>query len=339
MNHPTNKTIVATVASVMTVSALQAAGIPALEGLAIGAGFIVVGIAVKRQFTQQDNLVIQSAVELPLDEDIRHEILRREKALNIRLNASYRNISRFVYAAMNHAMNREGTSDPARLYEVAARVYADLDPPFTLVHDYVQVAVIQWCIEHNRIPSPLPESWLEYAGTLSQIGQDMGETNAPNDVLPDVQQPVTDVLEAAKSVSNNVLDDVKPSENVLVDTCATSSNVIQLPSTLPLLAAMSDLKAKLGDKAKPAYSLYGEWCERLTDELLRVRAGREWVKAHDNSLTISQTDALLKVFKLRAVKDGLLKSNPDYTGKPTHPEYLIMNHHQPTQPHTARLGD
>ena len=332
MNHPTNKTIVATVASVTAISALQASGIPVLEGLAIGAGCAVIAIAVKRQFKQQDAPTVPTVPELPLDEDIRHEILRREKALNIRLNASYRNISRFVYAAMNHAMNREGTSDPARLYEVAARVYADLDPPFTLVHDYVQVAVIQWCIEHNRIPSPLPESWLEYAGTLSQIGQDMGETNTPKDVLPDVQTPST-------GVSNNVLDDVKPSENVLVDTCATGSNVIQLPSTLPLLAAMSDLKAKLGDKAKPAYSLYGEWCERLTDELLRVRAGREWVKAHDNSLTISQTDALLKVFKLRAVKDGLLKSNPDYTGKPPHPEYLIMNHHQPTQPQTATAGE
>ena len=339
MNHPTNKTIIATVASVTAISALHASGIPVLEGLAIGAGCAVIAIAVKRQFKQQDAPTVPTVPELPPDEDIRHEILRREKAMNIMLNASTRNISRYVYAAMNHAMNREGTSDPARLYEVAARVYADLDPPFTLVHDYVQVAVIQWCIEHNRIPSPLPESWLEYAGTLSQIGQDMGETNTPKDVLPDVQTPSTGVSEVASSVSNNVLDDVKPSENVLVDTCATGSNVIQLPSTLPLLAAMSDLKAKLGDKAKPAYSLYGEWCERLTDELLRVRAGREWVKAHDNSLTISQTDALLKVFKLRAVKDGLLKSNPDYTGKPPHPEYLIMNHHQPTQPQTATAGE
>ena len=311
----------------MAVSGLQAGGVPALEILAIGAGAAFIGIAVKRQFRQQNAPTAPRAIvpDLPPDEDVRHEILRREKALQLRLNASYRNISRFVYVAMSHAMNREGTSDPARLYEVAARVYADLDPPFTLVHDYVQVAVIQWCIEHNRIPSPLPESWLEYAGTLSQIGQDMGETNTPKDVLPDVQQPVTDVLEAAKSVSNNVLDDVKPSENVLVDTCATGSNVIQLPSTLPLLAAMSDLKAKLGDKAKPAYSLYGAWCSDLTDDLLRVRAGREWVRTKDKTLTVSQTDALLKVFKIRAVKNGLLVPNPDYTGKPPFPEYLITS--------------
>ena len=313
MNHPTNKTIVATVASVTAISALQASGIPVLEGLAIGAGCAVIAIAVKRQFKQQDAPTVPTVPELPLDEDIRHEILRREKALNIRLNASYRNISRFVYAAMNHAMNREGTSDPARLYEVAARVYADLDPPFTLVHDYVQVAVIQWCIEHNRIPSPLPESWLEYAGTLSQIGQDMGETNTPKDVLPDVQTPSTGVSEVASSVSGDV------------QTPVSTSNVIQLPAKLPLLAAMSDLKAKLGDKAKPAYALYGAWCSDLTDELLRVRAGREWVKAHDSSLTISQTDCLIKVFKLRAVKDGLLRQNPDYTGKPPYPEYLITS--------------
>ena len=163
MNHPTTKTIVATVASVMAVSALQANNIPALEMLAIAGGAVFIGIAIKRQLGRQDAPTAPraplSVPDLPPDEDIRHEILRREKALQLRLNASYRNISRFVYAAMNHAMNREGTSDPARLYEVANRVYADLDPPFTLVHDYVQTAVIQWCIEHNRIPSPLPKEW------------------------------------------------------------------------------------------------------------------------------------------------------------------------------------
>lgn len=310
MNHPTNKTIVATVGSVMAVSALQAAGIPALEGLAIGAGCAVIAIAVKRQFKQQDAPTVP---ELPPDEDIRHEILRREKALDIRLNASYRNISRFVYAAMNHAMNREGTSDPARLYEVAARVHVALNPPYTLVHDYVQVAVIQWCIRNKCIPSPLPTEWAEYAAILAKIGQDMGETNTPKDVLPDVQTPLDGVSEVASSVSGDV------------QTPVSTSNVIQLPAKLPLLAAMSDLKAKLGDKAKGVYSLYGEWCSDLTDELLRVRAGREWVKAHDSSLTISQTDCLIKVFKLRAVKDGLLRQNPDYTGKPPYPEYLITS--------------
>ena len=313
MNHPTNKTIIATVASVTTISALHASGIPVLEGLAIGAGCAVIAIAVKRQFKQQDAPTVPTVPELPPDEDIRHEILRREKALDIRLNASYRAISRFVYEAMNHAMAREGTSDPARLYEVAARAYADLNPPFVLAHDAIQVAVIQWCIRNKCVPSPLPTEWAEYAAILAQIGQDIGDTNAPNDVLPDVQRPVTDVVAVASSVSGDV------------QTPVSTSNVIQLPAKLPLLAAMSDLKAKLGDKAKPAYSLYGEWCERLTDELLRVRAGREWVKAHDNSLTISQTDALLKVFKLRAVKDGLLVQNPEYKGKPPFPEYLITS--------------
>lgn len=324
----TTKAIVATVGSVMAVSGLQAGGVPALEILAIGAGAAFIGIAVKRQFRQQNAPTAPRAIvpDLPPDEDVRHEILRREKALQLRLNASYRNISRFVYAAMNHAMNREGTSDPARLYEVANRVYADLDPPFTLVHDYVQTAVIQWCIEHNRIPSPLPKEWGEYAGMLSQIAQDMGETNASSDVLPDVKTPVDGVLEVASSVSS----DVQTSAAVVkeaVQTSTTGSNVIQLSSNLPLLAAMSDLKTKLGgDKAKCAYSLYGDWCSDMTDDLLRVRAGREWVKAHDNSLTQAQTDALTRVFKLRALKDGLLKSNPDYTGKPPFPEYLIANH-------------
>lgn len=325
----TTKTIATTVASVMAVSALQANNIPALEMLAIAGGAVFIGIAIKRQLGRQDAPTAPraplSVPDLPPDEDIRHEILRREKALDIRLNASYRNISRFVYEAMNHAMSREGTTDHSRLYEVANRVYTDLNPPFTLAHDYVQVAVIQWCIEHNRIPSPLPESWLEYAGTLSQIGQDMGETNASSDVLPDVQTPVDGVLEVASSVSSDVQTPVAVVKEA-VQTPATGSNVIQLSSNLPLLAAMGDLKTKLGgDKAKGAYALYGEWCSDLTDDLLRVRAGREWVKAHDNSLTISQTDSVIKVFKLRAVKDGLLVQNPEYRGKPPFPEYLITS--------------
>lgn len=320
MKHLTSKGITATVASVMAVSALQANNIPALEGLAIAGGAAFIAIAVKRQFRQQNAPTAPCAPlsGLPPAEDVQHEILRREKALQLRLNASYRAISRFVHAAMSHAMNREGTSDPARLYAVASKAYQDLNPPFELAHDYVQVAVIQWCIRNKCIPPSLPPEWAEYAGMLSQIAQDMGDTNAPKDVLPDVQTPLPVVIEDVQTPL--------PVVKEAVQTSAIGSNVIQLSSNLPLLAAMGDLKTKLGgDKAKGAYALYGEWCSDLTDDLLRVRAGREWVKARDHSLTISQTDSVIKVFKLRAVKDGLLKSNPDYTGKPPFPEYLITS--------------
>ena len=88
---------------------------------------------------------------------------------------------------------------------------------------------------------------------------------------------------------------------------------------------MSDLKAELGDKSPAAYALYDHWCQNLSAELLRVRNGREWVKNKDKTLTVRQADVLLKIFKLRALKDGLLVPNPDYTGKPPHPEYLVKS--------------
>lgn len=234
------------------------------------------------------------------DEDLRHEILDRERRMQTTLNSAHRNISRFVTAALHHAMQNAQTADHHKLYAAASSAYEELNPPFTLVHDFVLVEVIRYCVKHQCIPSPIPSEWGEYADKLAQIQQNISVTTTKLDVSADVS-----------TVEPDVSGDVQ-----------TSSNVIPMGQTLPLLAAMGELKSELGNKAKPTYALYGKWCESLTNDLLKVRIGREWVKQHASDLTQKQADTLLKVFKLKAVKDGLLVPNPAYAGKPPHPEYI-----------------
>ena len=245
------------------------------------------------------------------DEDLRHEILDRERRMQITLNSAHRNISRFVTAALHHAMQNAQTADHHKLYAAASSAYEELNPPFTLVHDFVLVEVIRYCVKHRCIPSPIPSEWGEYADKLAQIQQNISVTTTKPDVSADVSTVEPDVL-------GNVAT-AKPDVTAL----NINSNVVQMPQTIPLLAAMSELKQELGDKAKPAYALYSDWCEALSSELLKVREGRSWVKAQDKTLTVKQADVLLKVFKLKAVKDDLLTNNPEYAGKPPHPEYVV----------------
>ena len=300
-----------TIAAGVAISVLEVAGIPAFSITLVGAGCLFVAWVAKRQW------IMSAAQPLPLpdtglqipDEDLRHAMLAREKAVDIRLNAAHRRISRFVYDALLYSMNAANTTDPHKLYAVASKAYQDLNPPFTLFHDLVLEVVIKWCVQHRCIPSPLPESWLEYADMLGQLQQNMAVSALFEDVSDDVSAP-----------SEPVSDDVSEVSGL--------SNVVQLssvPEAFPLLLAMSDLKAELGDKSPAAYALYDHWCQNLSAELLRVRNGREWVKTKDKTLTVRQADVLLKIFKLRALKDGLLVPNPDYTGKPPHPEYLVKS--------------
>ena len=318
-----------TIAAGVAISVLEVAGIPAFSITLVGAGCLFVAWVAKRQWTMlaaQPLPLPNAGLQIP-DEDLRHAMLAREKAVDIRLNAAHRRISRFVYDALLYSMNAANTTDPHKLYAVASKAYQDLNPPFTLFHDLVLEVVIKWCVQHRCIPSPLPESWLEYADMLGQLQQNMAVTS-------DLQNVTAHVSRAAEDVSalfEDVSDDVSaPSEPVSDDVSEVSglSNVVQLssvPEAFPLLLAMSDLKAELGDKSPAAYALYDHWCQNLSAELLRVRNGREWVKTKDKTLTVRQADVLLKIFKLRALKDGLLVPNPDYTGKPPHPEYLVKS--------------
>lgn len=248
------------------------------------------------------------------DDELRREILDREKRIQIKINLAHRNISRFVTNALSHSMQTAQTTDPHKLYTAALTTYQELSPPFVLVHDFVLVEVIRYCIKHQCIPSPLPEEWAEYVEQLTQIKQNISATTNIHNVQAEVQ-----ITEQDKSAN------------------VRSSNVVPIGQTLPLLAAMGELKRDLGDKAQPAYALYAVWCSSLTNDLLTVRGGRDWAKQHASGLTQKQTDTLLKAFKLKALNSGLLVPNPTYTGKPPHPEYIIsqlehatrVNHKQP----------
>ena len=276
-NHTTNG-ITATVASVMTISALQAGGVPVLEILAMGAGCVVVAIAIKRQFKQP------VSDDQPID---------------------YSSISEFVHENMLSAMDRAGTTNPDQLLDIANRAYESLGLTYDLADDFALVAVIRWCIIRGCVPSPIPTAWETHRNMINQCFEHV------TDVSCNVSDSAKDVLRSGGDVSEGVAVNV--------------SNIIQLSDAAPMLAAMAALKSELGDKAKGAYSLYGEWCMSLSGDLLKVRNGREWLKNADSTLTVKQADTLLKVFKLKAVKDGLLVQNPEYKGKPPFPEYLITS--------------
>lgn len=293
------------VGTCVSVVALETVGVPAVELAVISAGCLGVGITAKKWVARA------APIEPPViitDEDLRREILEREHRMQVRLNSAYRNISRFLYAAMYHAMARANTTDHNQLYAIAKGVHSELNAPFTEVHDVPLEAVIRFCLKHKCLPSPLPENWLEYAPQLAEMAQNMGTTSLASDVSADDSTDQSHVSGTISDVSSDV---------------STPTNVIPMGHTLPLLAAMGELKSELGDKARPAYALYGKWCANLTNDLLKVRTGRDWVKQHASDLTQKQADTLLKVFKLKAVKVGLLVPNPAYTGKPPHPEYII----------------
>lgn len=69
--------------------------------------------------------------------------------------------------------------------------------------------------------------------------------------------------------------------------------------------------------------LYEHWKADLTQSLLSVREGREWLRSHDAYMTTKQMDATLLLFKQRALIEGVITRNPAYTGKPPHPEYRV----------------
>lgn len=178
-----------TIAAGVAISVLEVAGIPAFSITLVGAGCLFVAWVAKRQW------IMSAAQPLPLpdtglqipDEDLRHAMLAREKAVDIRLNAAHRRISRFVYDALLYSMNAANTTDPHKLYAVASKAYQDLNPPFTLFHDLVLEVVIKWCVQHRCIPSPLPESWQEYADMLGQLQQNMAVTSDPQNVTAHVR--------------------------------------------------------------------------------------------------------------------------------------------------------
>lgn len=290
--------------------ALEAMGAPVMELAAFTASGLCIGYLAKHW---QGNIP-QPAAALITDEDLRHEILDRERRIQIKLNTAYRNISRFMTAALQQVMQNAQTTDHHKLYAAASHAFEEMNPPFTLVHDFVLVEVIRYCVKHHCIPSPLPAEWGEYAAQLAQIQQNIRSTT----ILPDVSSNVLtfepDVSSNVSATERNVSGNVSGYE---------AANVVSLSQQLPLLVAMSELKQELGDKAKPAYALYSDWCGALSSELLKVREGRSWVKAQDKTLTVKQVDVLLKTFKLKAVKDDLLTNNPEYTGKPPHPEYIV----------------
>ncbi len=99
-----------------------------------------------------------------------------------------------------------------------------------------------------------------------------------------------------------------------------------------LLAALKDAQGKIDtDTLRDAFGLYQQWADAVKDKqaVLSARGGRKFInlylcQARKKTITPGGMDALLTVWRKRAHREGLLKPNPKYTGKPPHPEYLLI---------------
>ena len=98
-----------------------------------------------------------------------------------------------------------------------------------------------------------------------------------------------------------------------------------------LLAALKDAQGKIdADTLREAFGLYKQWIDSVmtNKQALSARGGKQFINAElcqsrKKTITPSGMDALLNVWRKRAGREGILRVNPKYTGKPPHPEYLL----------------
>jgi hypothetical protein len=142
-----------------------------------------------------------------------------------------------------------------------------------------------------------------------------------------------DVHSADKPVhspSDNVR--VHKAGNVRVHTDSTSkAGNVRGNEEAALLAALKDAQGKIdADTLRDAFGMYQQWADdvRSKQPVLSARGGKQFINRHlcqqrKKTITPGGMDALLTVWRKRAHREGLLKQNPKYTGRPPHPEYLL----------------
>ena len=216
------------------------------------------------------------------------------------------------------------TSYPA-LIAIARRTYGELEPPIQLVHDWVDELVFFYMYKNHLLASPLPSHWehydkyREYLGNSYTYGlmvddQDNVQTETMN-VLDDDPAHVQDGQPRHQ-------DDQGNAQAESGDVQTQKKHVQDFDSEI--LEAIRTADGILGrDKLKIAYKLYDQWIERLEEDekILTERGGLEFVRSKV-ATTKAGAEAIQRIWKLRAVKSGILKQNPRYTGKPPHPEFL-----------------
>ncbi|WP_287600606.1 hypothetical protein [Thiothrix sp.] len=119
--------------------------------------------------------------------------------------------------------------------------------------------------------------------------------------------------------------------NTLIQTNERAHSVDTVKANQELLAAMKEAQGKIDPETlKEGYGLYPVWKASIIagDTKLTTRDCRSFVNAHlcqgkKRTMTPDSMNALIAIWQARAVKEGVLLSNPRYTGKPPHPKYLL----------------
>ena len=221
----------------------------------------------------------------------------------------------FTRLTVQKRLQASGETTYPALIAIARRTYGELEPPIQLVHDWVDDLVFVYMRKKNLLVSPLPSHWEKYrehlgdSYTYGLVVDDQG-----NDQTETMDDPEDD--QAHVQVKNG---DVQ-TQNRNVPT--QKKHVQNFDSEI--LEAIRTADGILGrDKLKIAYKLYDQWIERLEadDKVLTERGGLEFVRSQV-ATTKAGAEAIQRIWKLRAVKAGILKQNPRYTGKPPHPEFL-----------------
>ena len=197
-----------------------------------------------------------------------------------------------------------------------------LDPPFQLVHDWVDDLVFIFMRKNNLLTSPLPSHWEKYYETLGETytyglsvddqDNDQGGKWNDQDNDSDHDQDARDNDQAKNADDQDARDNDQ----------STKRNAQTFDSEM--LEALRTANGILGrDKLKVAYALYPEWKTAIgnDEKVLTDRGGLEFVRSR-LATTKAGAEAIQRIWKLRAVKEGFLLKNPKYSGKPPHPEFL-----------------
>ena len=312
---------------------LEVMGIPAFSiASACGLGVAgLKGLKVYREYRKKchelDGMMTDTSYtdSREYDEEKDRYYRTRAKKLDDIQTVWFQRVKDFTQSTVQKRLQASGETTYHALIAIARRTYGELEPPIQLVHDWVDELVFFYMYKNHLLVSPLPSHWEHY----DKYREYLGNSYTYGLVVDDQGNDQTETM--------NVLDDdpahdqdVQPHHQDDQDNDqAQSRNAPPMKKHVQdfdseILEAIRTADRILGrDKLKIAYKLYDQWKERLEEDekILTERGGLEFVRSKV-ATTKAGAEAIQRIWKLRAVKAGILQQNPRYTGKPPHPEFL-----------------
>ena len=239
----------------------------------------------------------------------------RAKKLNDLQSVWTQRVIDFTRSTIEKQLQASGETSYPALIAIARRTYGELEPPLQLVHDWVDEMVFVYMKKKNLLTSPLPSHWEKYH-------EHLGDSYTYGLVVDDQSHVQMEKMNASEDDQAHVQDEQGNDQEESGDVPPMKKHVQDFDSEI--LEAIRTADGILGrDKLKITYKLYDQWKERLLEDekVLTERGGLEFVRSQV-ATTKAGAEAIQRIWKLRAVKAGILKQNPRYTGKPPHPEFL-----------------